>query len=74
MHIRESPAKAATNSQREIVSKATGAWLLCQESSALPWLAKSQYPLITEDAGRECEGSKRGNGVNANSADVIPSD
>jgi len=38
-----SPAKAAINSDRAIAEKLTGAWLPCQESSALQWLAQSNY-------------------------------
>jgi hypothetical protein len=44
-----SPAKAAINSDRAIAEKLTGAWLPCQESSALQWPAQSNYRLKAED-------------------------
>jgi hypothetical protein len=44
-----SPAKAAINSDRAIAEKLTGAWLPCQESSALQWPARSSYRLKAED-------------------------
>src|SRR6516165_14882 len=48
IRIRVSPAKAAINSDRAIAEKPTGAWLLCQESSALQWGAQSNYRLKAE--------------------------
>jgi hypothetical protein len=48
IRIRVSPAKAAINSERAIAEKLTGAWLPCQESSALQWLAQSNYRLNRE--------------------------
>jgi hypothetical protein len=47
-----SPAKAAINSDRATAEKLTGAWLLCQESSALRWKAQSNYRLKAEDVGK----------------------
>jgi hypothetical protein len=44
-----SPAKPAINSDRAIAEKLTGAWLPCQESSALQWRAQSNYRLKAED-------------------------
>src|SRR6516164_944638 len=46
--IRVSPAKAAINSDWAIAEKVTGAWLLCQESSALQCPAQLNYRLRTE--------------------------
>jgi hypothetical protein len=46
--MQTSPAKVAINSDRAIVEKLTGAWLPCQESSALQWLAPSNYRLKAE--------------------------
>jgi hypothetical protein len=48
IRIRETPAKAAINLDRAIAEKLTGAWLPCQESSALQWPAQSNYRLKTE--------------------------
>jgi hypothetical protein len=45
IHIRVSPAKAGINSDRAIAEKLTGAWLPCQQSSALQWPAQSNYRL-----------------------------
>jgi hypothetical protein len=45
IRIRVSPAKAAINSDWAIAEKLTGAWLPCQESSALQWPAQSNYRL-----------------------------
>jgi hypothetical protein len=36
---------------RAIAEKLTGAWLPCQESSALRWPAQSNYRLKAEDVG-----------------------
>ena len=47
---RVSPAKAAINSDRAIAEKLTGAWLPCQESSALQWPAQLNYRLKVEYA------------------------
>jgi len=47
--IRGSPAKAAINSDLAIAERRTGAWLPCQESSALQWPAQSNYRLKVED-------------------------
>jgi hypothetical protein len=44
-----SPAKAVINSDRAIAEKLTGAWLPCQESSALQWPAQPNYRLKPED-------------------------
>jgi hypothetical protein len=44
-----SPAKAAINSDRAIAEKLTGAWLPCQESSALQWPAQWYYRLKAEE-------------------------
>src|SRR5262249_21466581 len=41
-------AKAATNSDRAIAEKTTGAWLLCQKSSALEWPGQWKYRLKAE--------------------------
>jgi ABC-type glutathione transport system ATPase component len=49
IRIRMSLAKAAINSDRAIAEKLTGAWLPCQESSALQWPAQSNYRLKAED-------------------------
>jgi hypothetical protein len=49
IRIRVSPAKVAINSDRAIAEKLTGAWLLCQESSALQWPAQSNYRLNAEE-------------------------
>jgi hypothetical protein len=43
-----SPAKAAINSERAIAEKLTGAWLPCQESSALQRPEPSNYRLNME--------------------------
>jgi hypothetical protein len=48
IRIRVSPAKAAINSDWAIAEKLTGAWLPCQESSALQWPAQSNYRLKAE--------------------------
>ena len=37
------PTRSRTVSDRAIAEKLTGAWLPCQESSALQWLAQSNY-------------------------------
>jgi hypothetical protein len=47
--MRVSPAKVAINSDRAIAEKLTGAWLPCQESSALQWPAQSNCRLKVED-------------------------
>jgi hypothetical protein len=48
IRIRVSPAKAAINLDSAIAEKLTGAWLPCQESSALQWPAQSNYRLNAE--------------------------
>ena len=48
IRIRVSPAKVAINSDWAIAEKLTGAWLPCQESSALQWPAQSNYRLNME--------------------------
>jgi hypothetical protein len=44
-----SPAKAGINSDLAIAEKLTGAWLPCQQSSALQSPAQSNYRLSPED-------------------------
>jgi hypothetical protein len=48
IRTRVSPAKPATNSDWAIAEKLMGAWLPCQESSALQWPAQSNYRLNAE--------------------------
>jgi hypothetical protein len=47
--LQVSPAKAGINSDRAIAEKLMGAWLPCQQSSALQWPAQSNYRLNPED-------------------------
>jgi hypothetical protein len=44
IRIRVSPAKAAINSDRAIAEKLTGAWLPCQESSAVQMAGTVELP------------------------------
>ena len=49
IRTRASPAKAAINSDPATAAKLTGEWSPCQESSALQWVAKSNYHLKAEN-------------------------
>jgi hypothetical protein len=49
--IRVSPAKEAINSDRAIAEKLTGAWLPCQENSALQWPVQSNCRLKADYKG-----------------------